>query len=127
MMVVSPIMLIRIYINDITAGIESQIRLFADDCIMYRTINSFQDHIILQHDFKTLTEWVNTWQMEFNVSKCNILQISNVRNKSTYQYKMYDTPLKYVSEHKYLGVWIDEKLSWHSHVSKTCNKANKIV
>ena len=69
-MVVSPIMLIRIYINDITAGIESQIRLFADDCIMYRTINSFQDHIILQHDFKTLTEWVNTWQMEFNVSKC---------------------------------------------------------
>ena len=40
---------------------------------------------------------------------------------------MYDTPLKYVSEHKYLGVWIDEKLSWHSRVTKTCNKANKMV
>ena len=75
--------------------------------IIYRTINSLNDHTILKHDFDTLTNWAKTWQMEFNVHKCNILQISNIHDKSTFSYTMYSTPLKYVTEHKYLGVWLN--------------------
>jgi len=49
--------------------------------------------------------------MEFNISKCNILKISHLHNKSGYNYTMYNTQLKEVKDHKYLGVWINEKLS----------------
>ena len=59
------------------------IRLFADDCILYIIINSPEDHTALQQDFNTLADWATTWQMEFNVRKCNILQISNIHTKST--------------------------------------------
>ena len=62
-----------VYINDIANSIQSQLRLFADDCIMYRTINTPEDHTTLQQDLNQLSKWATTWQMEFNISKCNIL------------------------------------------------------
>ena len=40
-----------LYINDIVAGISSSLRLFGDDCLLYRTIKSIEDSIILQRDF----------------------------------------------------------------------------
>jgi len=35
------------YINDITVNITSQMRLFADDALIYRPIHTAEDHIIL--------------------------------------------------------------------------------
>ena len=69
--VLGPILFL-VYINDLASGVQSKLHLFADDCIIYRTINSSSNHTIL-HDFDTLTNWAETCQMEFNVHKCNIL------------------------------------------------------
>ena len=64
--------LFLIYINDIADIITSNIRLFADDCVLYRTINSTSDNITLQEDLNKLVHWSNIWQMDFNVKKmCN--------------------------------------------------------
>jgi len=58
------------YINDITQGINSPLRLFADDCLLYRVINSMEDTIRLQEDLNRLSEWADTWQLRFNITKC---------------------------------------------------------
>ena len=44
-------------INDINENIQSSIRLFADDSIIYRKINSNIDHQILQTDLIQLEKW----------------------------------------------------------------------
>ena len=62
-------LLFLLYINDITADMKSDIRLFADDCIPYRTISSGHDQTILQEDINTLHSWTKTWQMQFNSKK----------------------------------------------------------
>jgi len=50
------------YINDITKDIDSNLRIFADDCVLYRIIKNTEDsNIKLQQDLKTLSEWANTW------------------------------------------------------------------
>ena len=36
-------LLFSLYINDIPVGIDSQIRLFADDCVCYREIRTVED------------------------------------------------------------------------------------
>ena len=95
------------YINDIADCVQSQLRLFADDCIIYRAITTSEDHLILQEDMNLLCKWAKTWQMEFNISKGNILKISHLHNNSNYNYMMYNTQLKEVIEHKYLGIWIN--------------------
>ena len=45
------------YVNDICRNIESNIRLFADDCIIYRKINDSSDTDKLQKDLNKLGEW----------------------------------------------------------------------
>ena len=54
------------HINDLPLSVKSQVRLFADDCLLYHTISSAQDHQLLQNDLKALEEWASTWGMKFN-------------------------------------------------------------
>jgi len=46
--VLGPLMFL-LYINDINLGISSQLRLFADDCILYQVINNEQDKLLLHY------------------------------------------------------------------------------
>ena len=59
-----------IYRYDITINIHSEIRLFADDILLYRPIKTSNDHRILQNDLNPLTKWADRWLMEFNIPKC---------------------------------------------------------
>ena len=48
--------LFLLYINDIQDNIHSQIRLFANDSIIYREIKDHDDHLILKQDLQILAE-----------------------------------------------------------------------
>ncbi|XP_065892800.1 uncharacterized protein [Dysidea avara] len=65
--VLGPLMFL-LYINDITKDINSPLHLFADDCLLYRVINSAEDANMLQEDLNRLSEWANTWQLRFNLA-----------------------------------------------------------
>ena len=60
--VLGPLMFL-LYINDITANISSGIRLFADDCVLYRIIQSEEDHHYLQQDLNCIIHCTKQWQM----------------------------------------------------------------
>ena len=47
-------LLFSLYINDISSDIESEIRLFADDCVCYREIKDEKDTMKLQRDIDRL-------------------------------------------------------------------------
>ena len=47
-------LLFSLHINDITADTESEIRLFADDCVCYREIKDKEDTLKLQMDIDRL-------------------------------------------------------------------------
>ena len=49
--------LFSLHINDILDNISSDIRLFADDCVCYRVIDSTEDCKILQNDIDKLGSW----------------------------------------------------------------------
>ena len=54
--VLGPVLFL-IYINDIVTNIQSEIRLFADDILLCKTIKTSDDHQILQNDLNSLTKW----------------------------------------------------------------------
>ena len=60
--VLDPLMFL-IYINDINQNINSKIRLFGDDCVLYRETNSKLDSS--EQDLQKLVDWSHTWQMSF--------------------------------------------------------------
>ena len=51
-------LLFSLHINDITADIESEIRLFADYCVFYREIKDIEDTLKLLRDIDRLGNWV---------------------------------------------------------------------
>ena len=57
-------------------GIESEIRLFADDCVCYRQSDSTEDTSKLQKDIDQLGKWARKWGMRFQPVKCNIMQLT---------------------------------------------------
>ena len=59
--------------NDLPSRVKSTVRLFADDCLLYETINTSQDQIQLQKDLKSLEKWASLWGMRFNASKSYIM------------------------------------------------------
>jgi ribonuclease P/MRP protein subunit RPP40 len=54
------------HINDLLEAVKSNVRLFADDCILYRKIRSVQDTCRLQQDLDSLEKWATIWGMKFN-------------------------------------------------------------
>ena len=124
--VLGPVLFL-IYINDIAMNIKSEIRLFADDILLYKVIATPNDHHILQNDLNSLTKWASDWLMEFNIPKCNILQITLHHNKSSFTYKMSNIPLNTVSEHNYLGIRLHQRLFWNPHINYICSKANQLL
>jgi hypothetical protein len=57
------------HINDLPEAVKSNVRLFADDCLLYRKIRSNQDTIRLQQDLDNLEVWAKSWGMKFNPTK----------------------------------------------------------
>ena len=55
------------YINDMPeTETSSETKLFADDSLLYRTINNQTDSDLLQRDLTILEDWENKWQICFN-------------------------------------------------------------
>ena len=70
-------LLFLVFINDLPAMASSTTRLFADDCLMYRTIEDTSDAEALQADLDKLQQWEQDWLMDFNPSKCEVISITN--------------------------------------------------
>lgn len=75
-------LLFLIFIKDLPSRVTSCMRLFADDCIIYRKINDPTDHVTLQKDLNLICDWCNTWQMSLNLTKCQKISFSRKHNNS---------------------------------------------
>ena len=124
--VLGPVLFL-LYINDINDHIQSTIKLFADDSILYREIQNPQDLAILQADLNTLADWADNWLMSFNVKKCAILSITRKRSPLIHTYTLREECLNRVKKHDYLGVTVSDDLNWNDHCSKVSAKASRTL
>ena len=107
-------LLFLLFINDlpdcISAGATA--RLFADDCVLYRTFKSEEDASLLQQDLNHLQQWETNWQMAFHSQKC---QVTNKKKIIKKPYIIHNHILEEVDSAKYLGVHIHKNLSWNHY------------
>jgi hypothetical protein len=121
--VLGPILFL-LHIHDLPSVVTSKVRLFADDCLLYREIDNANDQFVLQEDLKSLENWGTKWGMRFNATKCHIMQVSRKRNPLHTFYSLSGQILKEVREAQYLGVTIDSNIDWTKHISSLASKAN---
>ena len=120
-------LLFLVYVNDIWRNIESTIRLFADDCVIYKKIINNGDIDRLQEDLDRLGEWAAENAMKINPSKCKAVRFTRARVKHPLNYTIGDQLIPEASSCKYLGIIFRNDLNWADHVNYTVKKAWKAL
>jgi hypothetical protein len=74
------------YVNDIWRNTGSTIRLFADDCIIYKKIINNEDIEDMQKDLNRLGDWAAENEMKINPSKCKAVRFTRAQVKHLLNY-----------------------------------------
>ena len=101
--VLGPVLFL-VYINDIDEGVTSIISKFADDTKIANSVVSNEQVIEMQNNLNKLSEWGQTWQMNYNTDKCKVLHIGYRNAKANYT--LDGNQLKKVDSEVDLGVTI---------------------
>ena len=125
-------LLFLVYINDLIDGMKSDARIFADDTSLFVIVDDpVTAHEILSHDLILVEQWANRWRMSFNpdVTKPPIeIIFSTKHNPPLHPPLMFNgVMVKRVNDHQHLGLILDSKLSFKSHINEACSKAKKGV
>ena len=69
------------------------------------------------------------WDMDFNLSKCQVLHISKSRHPAQHIYMLHGQVLEAMDHAKYmyLGVDISKDLSWNTHINRISTNANRTL
>ena len=109
---------------------ENIIELFADDAKLNKSISSGEDGVILQANFNRMVSWSDKL-MVFKAEHQEVLHISKSSDsvKQSYYMNSPEGPitLDEVEYEKDLGVYIDSKLSFETHVNNSVKLANKMT
>ena len=115
------------FLSLLFSQIQSNKRLFADDCVLYREVAVLQDCQALQEDLDRFSHWSKTWQLTFKVSKCYHIGITCKRTPVHFD-SLNGKLISRVSSTTYLGIHITDNLSWNAdHCSNICQKANSTL
>ncbi len=101
-----------LYINDLPLSTPNSFtRLFADDSLLFRAVETTDGSRLLQKDFDALQWWERTWQMHFRPDKCKLLSFTRAHSPIHHTYTLHNSDLESVHTHKYLGVHLSTNLS----------------
>ena len=123
-------LLFLLYINDIQYCSELvSVILFADDTnVLYshtclKTLNE-----ILQIEMKKITNWLNVDKLSLNTTKTKYI-IFRSRNKKfnhDLDISINEENIKQVKNIIFLGIVIDEFLTWHDHIDLIKKKLSNV-
>ena len=123
--VLGPLLFI-LYINDLPdITVESKVRLFADDSLIYKAIKSANDSRDLQNDLDALGRWSEKWLMIFRPDKCKLLSFTRSHSPTDFQYTLNNVNIQATDTHKYLGVHLSSDTKFNAHIDKIYHKANQ--
>ncbi|XP_045455112.1 uncharacterized protein LOC123664638 [Melitaea cinxia] len=98
-------LLFVIFINDINKCFpNSKFLLYADDLKIYRKINIYQDHELLQEDLDRFTTYCYENKLELSLNKCKSISFTKRKTVSIFTYSLCDTDIVKVQNIRDLGV-----------------------
>ena len=124
-------LLFLIYINDIVNSSNIfKFILFADDTSLYyscKNVHTIED--VINRELDKISEWLSANRLSLNVGKSKLLYFTN-NNRTVIQnihIKINNQILAEVPNAKYLGVYIDNRLQWDTHINNIKLRLSKGV
>jgi hypothetical protein len=116
------------YINAVTElilGENSRLILYADDMVLTHPLDSEYAAQQIQLDVDKISSCINDLGLSLNTSKCQYEVISLASSKHCFVVSLNGAQLQQVNTYKYLGVDMDDKLTFAHQTSRVVNNAKK--
>ena len=127
--ILSPLLFL-LFINDfINCSSILNFNLFVDDTSLYLRKNSLSDLFdTLNHELVKIAAWITSNKLSLNVDKTVYLLFSG-RRKIDFcpPVNLFGKQIERVFQTKFLGVVIDDKISWKPHVQSLCKKMSRMI
>ena len=112
-------LLFMIFVNDLSLNLEHvDCILFADNTTIYfgHKNMTYLEWCIME-DLENISDWFKANFLTLNLSKTVAMLFSPKKNPTPPVIKFSETVILFVEKTKFLGIWIDSKLSWNAHVN----------
>ena len=125
--------LFLIYINDLpNSSSYFNFRLFADDSNLFHTFNTNEHNINLEDvskNIKDVIAWCNSNKLTVNINKTKYMTFKSRRRKVEIfgQLTINESVLEAVDSISFLGICIDENLTWKKHINNVCTVLSKKI
>lgn len=115
--------------NTIAACLSPTTRIFqyADDTVLVQPILGGHSEDELQFSISALAAWAETNGMGINANKSAIMKFTKHRPDSLTQYQLKEETIPVVHSFKYLGVTLDEKLTFGIHTQNIKERCCRLV
>ena len=122
-----------IFINDLpNCNLLSGVRVYADNNNLAHSSKNLDDLFSSHtHDHANLKQWLDSNRLSLNVLKIKCLFTETRHKISLVLTELHicrdSHSIERVSTFKCLGVWVDETLSWGTHISEVSGKVAKVL
>ena len=126
-------LLFLIYINDICCSSSVlNFILFADDTNLFYSSKSITElQQVLNNELAALSEWFKANRLSLNIDKTSYILFcaNNARRVPELSFELFieSIKVKRVESCKFLGVYLDEKMTWKNHIEQITSKMSKTV
>ena len=121
-------LLFLLYINDLPDKMKCNIRMYADDVVLYANVASNENfNSILQEDLDELSQWCRKWHMSINVKKCAVMRMTRQKCSAIPTYYLHNLDVPVVQNFKYLGVYISNTCNWQDHIQYVVSRGNQML
>ena len=125
-------LLFLIYTNDLSKGLSSNAKLFADDTSLFSVIHDSNTSAReLNNDLAKINRWAFQWKMSFNPDPKKQAQevIFSRKSKATLHSPLVfnNNNVMQAASHKHLGIILDTRLSFEKHLETVLCKINKTI
>ena len=125
-------LLFLIFINDIPLASDLGNWLFADDTVLVESADSLQNlHMKMNYQVGKVQTWLLANKLSVHyVDKSQYMLVNSnnyirIEDDNDFELKMANHVLSRTKTYCYLGVIMDEKLSWADHIKEVCWKISQ--
>ena len=128
--ILGPLLFI-IYMNDIhKSSTFFDFILYADDTTLFNPLIDTYSINVVNSELNKIFNWLCANKLSINVTKSKYIifhsQKKNIKNKVP-QIILNETPVERVVNFDFLGIFLNEHMTWTSHINKIANKIAKSI
>ena len=118
------------YINDLTDNLKCNVELFADDTSLFTIVHiTDQAASDVNQDLDIIKSWAHKWRMLFNPDPTKqAVEVTFLRKKISADHPpvlFNNIRVIKMNEHKHLGIILDSKLSFATHIQSIILKCRR--